>query len=189
MPSVYVTGPVGIFVSGSGGAGGPQQLGVCENGIQISVTPEYDGVMSDIAGTRIPLDLIFMGVQGSVGGTLTVFSWTLFEMLAKVPFTGTSSAGLTQFGEIGTLMTIENAAPQIWVKFPYSQKGVFGDMVPGYHFYAALLNNNQIMANSGATKIPIAFRCIRKYFASSANNVAAGSFLLYDHSMTGIVFP
>ncbi len=188
MPGVYVTGPAGIFVASSNG-NSLAQLGVCENGVQIAIQPTFDRVMNDLAGNQLPLDYLFQGCEAQVAGTLTVLSWTILENLAKMPFYGASVAGVSQFGEIGTLMGIEGASPQIWIKFPYKTKGVFADMVDGYHFYAAKLIGPTIIASTGAAKVPIAFQCFRKYFGAPANNVAAGSFLLYDHSMTGISFP
>lgn len=183
---VYVPGPCSLWVAVpvDSGSATPVLLGYGEQGVTIAVTPAFDRVMNDLGGNQLPFDRLFQGEEGAVSTVLTVLNWSTYESIAmNRPFHGSGSAtpGTTTYGDMGTLMWGEQAAMELWVRFPYATAfgSTFPGMVSGYHFFNAHLLSSTTQFNTSAAKIPVQFECYRSF------DYTTHTWSLYDHSMTG----
>ncbi len=65
MAQPYATGAVWVFGRFVGG-GSPIFLGTCEKMPQDSRSNEYEAVMNDVSGTKIPLDFAWEGISSQI---------------------------------------------------------------------------------------------------------------------------
>lgn len=175
----YVTGPAAFYVAPNL-AGTPQLLGYCETAPRIRITPRYSPVMSDLAGDQIPADWLYQGADADILGDLTIWNWSVLELLMSRPSTTANSAGVDLEGAVGSLMVGEGFAKTLWVQFPYASKTLFsGQMPAGYRFVATwLMGPDEFDMGTKANKVHVQFHAARTY--------KDGKWTLYDHDMTGI---
>lgn len=193
MAQPYVTGPAGIWVGLYGGV--PTFLGHCERSPSIQVRPYYSPVFCDLAGQRVPLDMIYDGEEAMVSVDLTRYNESTYAALASRPIPGRAATtrGTNLPGDIGSLLLLEGFTHELWVTFPYSAKAAMGGpvsatsggpMPAGYHFHAAYLEGPDDLGPLGTTarRLRLNFHCIRTFTTDSAG----ASFFLYDHVMSGV---
>lgn len=194
MAKAYCTGPVHLW-TGTGGALGantPQYLGTFEQAPDIDIKGEWDQVMNDLSGSKLPLDRLFEGEEGMVSGVLTRFNWpTLRRLMARPRFVGTP--GFNPSGDIGTYMGQEGCSYNLWCLFPYRDKafqGAAGDMPAGIRFLSAfLLSPEKIHGGTKAKKVQVVFQAQRAFSTSKGlgdSSRGGGSFTLYDYSMAAV---
>ncbi len=115
------------------------------------------------------------------------------EDVAKINVNGAASnPGTMGFGEIGTLMVTEGVAYELYVVMPYTAKPAFATQVAGYHFYAAMLENDDFELGSTARKQRMMWHCVRKLVPAAGGTTVQGvnnyggfaKFLLYDYNVS-----
>ena len=77
----HVNGPAIIAIGAQGIAGGLQQLGISEDGVDIVPTMQDDPIMSDAGGARIPHDLQDMGEDAVISFRLVKYDLTVLKSL------------------------------------------------------------------------------------------------------------
>jgi hypothetical protein len=183
MAQPYVTGPCALWV-GVGAGRAPVFLGHSEVGFTIEERPEWEPVICDLAGTKIPFDIQDMGEDAVVHGTLTRWNEPVFNKLLAHPRSG-GTPGRNISGDRGFLMQQEGGAVPIWLVFPYVAKPAMaaGGMPPGRRYpFAVVQQKSMAPCGSKALKRLVVFHCLPAF------NVATGSFTLYDTNMTGTNF-
>jgi hypothetical protein len=179
MAQIYVPGPCELHV-GTGSSGSLQFLGWSESGVRASINREWDDVPADIAGTRMPADVQFMGEQAYISCDLKVFNNPIFNKIASAqnPFSGTR--GNMPYGSLGKLMVTEGAAYRLLVYSPYAVLKPAMSAWSQLNFFTAWLAGPDDIPNSTkATKIRALFRAIASY------NSSTGEWDLYDQDISG----
>lgn len=200
MAKVYCTGPAHLFV----GVGDlvnktPLYLGTAESAPQISWRREYELVMNDLGGARLPLDRTAQGEEATISAVLTRWNESVFSRLMSVPvYTATRGQESTQPGDdLGTVMGQEGFTFPVWITFPYavSHAAFVGDMPPGYRFWSCINMADAIMPGTRAKKHQVMFQATRAWTAKSApvgslTESGGGALLarmvLYDNDMSGL---
>lgn len=156
-------------------------LGTCEGTVRIRVNPEYEPIMNDVAGVRLPLDYSYQGRDAELVGTLTDWNEAVYQRLQKIV---NSTLGTDAFGDIGTLMHLEGGTVHCWIHFPYTAKSTYTALgqPPCYHFGACRPIGEEMPVGTSASKRLFALKADRYYNPSDA------SMKLYDLS-TGSYIP
>jgi hypothetical protein len=119
----------------------PFFLGWGETAPEPEFLPEYEPIMSDLAGSRKEHDRLYEGADARVTATMTV--WNEMILQSMLAFTKSTSPPGSDGGlDIGTLMQAEKRTFQLWLVFPYVVKPfmIAANMLPGYHFVGACLD-------------------------------------------------
>lgn len=190
MAQPYVSGPVHMYVGTSAAppnnpfaGGGPVYLGTCESAPRIRLNPQFEPLMNDIGGSRLPYDYLYEDMDGMVFGDLTVWNYPVLSQLLSRPNWLKAAPGVGAFGDIGSLMATEGFTYNLWLQFPFFAKAAMaGAGLPaGYHFLSAFLfGPDEIDPGTKANKIHVQFQCMR------ALNTASGLFSLYDFNFAGV---
>lgn len=182
----WVRGPAAIF-AGVGSGGAPLFLGHCERTPKIQIRPHYSPVFNDLAGQSIPFDWSFDGEEGYVVCDFTRWDQAVWAACQARPRTSAAGSvpGISQPGDIGTLMIAENFATTLWVLFPYTLKPAFALQPAGYKFFATWLQGPDDLDqnNTTAAKIRAVWYCARKPIAVGTLGLTLA---LYNWDMTGL---
>jgi len=134
----YSTGPVMLFVQFRQGQlnGQPAFLGWGETAPDIEERPEWEPVMSDDVGSKIPSDIIWQGSHAYVSVDMTKRDEEIILNLKARPYFLNSVPGLDVFGERGSLLITENLSFIFYCLFTYNGKPVYGQngQPDGYRF-------------------------------------------------------
>jgi hypothetical protein len=175
-----VTGPVTIFGNprAKGFGGQPRLLGTGEVAPTSEIRHEFEPVMNDITGSRVPFDELY---EGSHGFSVVDLTWwdenTLFAMesLPNRPASVRGSVGIT--GDIGALMITEGLSYEMW--FVSTAADRFPDMPSGDHFFASWLMGPAIRTKgTRANKIHCVWRHLPQF--------VAGKLTLFDHDIKAV---
>jgi hypothetical protein len=122
------TGAVHVFAQAPNGTGvypsgnTPLYLGTCEKMPQDQRQPEYEMLMNDVSGTKVPLDLAWEGQSAQLSLTFTRTVQPNIELLLESPRPSTAGAagagrnplggvtdspGTWSFADVGSLMSLE----------------------------------------------------------------------------------
>lgn len=186
---LFVPGPALIYV-GTGAAKAFQFLGWMTSGVRLTLQAEFEDVMADFGGTRIPVDSTFQGEQGYVAGDLSKYNEGIMSILSArtasaASITGGALAGLmpaagTGAG-IGTLMVSEGAAIPLCIVAPnQAAKTFFSAMLPCFTFSQAWLDSSYDQTWNATVKNPrVSFRCLPSW------NGAGTTATLYTNILPG----
>ncbi len=210
----FCTGPGYIYVSknainggsGSGGvnvlpSGTPAKadillLGTCETAPRIRVNPEYEPIMNDVAGVRLPLDYSYQGKDAEIVGTLTDWNEAVYERLQKIV---NATLGLDAFGDTGTIMQLEGGTCHVWIHFPYTAKTTYTTLgqPPCYHFAACRPIGEELSIGTTASKRLFAVKADRwlnpATHAMGLCDLSLGSYIplnastTYVNAITGVL--
>lgn len=144
MPQVYVAGAVEIWVGVSEGGSindTPVLLGHCERTPVVQIRPHYTPVFSDYTGHAVPADLIYDAEEAFIVLDLTRYSEAVYVMLAKRTGRGNKLDNKNVRGsdgpdDFGKLMIRDRCTREMWIRFPFSNKAIFGS--PGVAQLAGL---------------------------------------------------
>jgi hypothetical protein len=207
MAQPYVTGPVALWVAFYQGqivvtsqgtvfnvtVGQPQFLGHGEDAPEIDHRPQFEPVMCDLTGTRIPLDVADENEDAIVSVSLVRWNDPILRLLQARPgpvaLAGQGVArpplGGRRPGDIGTLYLNEGAAFMLWCYFPYQKKPVYGTEVPGYRYPGCYLRGPDALRKNGTRA-----RAVQSLFHALPVLVAQGNqtggTMLYDNDMTAV---
>jgi hypothetical protein len=192
MAQLWCTGPAHIYV-GVTTSRAPLYLGTAETKPDIDIRGEFEGVMNDLSGSKIPMDELWEGEEGMISFVLTRWNMNVaLLMMAQPNFTGTP--GLNSQDDMGTLMLTEGLSYPVWIRFPYAtSKVAMAGMVAGYRFWSCiLLAPKKIEPGTRAMKKHFALKAKRAFTSDAAPNnlpLKGGSsavWRLYDHDMSGL---
>ncbi len=162
----------------------PVFLGTCEEYPHVEFEGGYSPYYCDEYGKVHPADRIYHGTEATVVADLTVYSEFVYSLIAARAsfqrFGGGARRGLDPEGYIGTMMKAEDAAPPLWIVFPYASKLAFiaTGLPPGYRFYAAVcLNDDLGPLGTMPRRQRLIWRCQRIKVAGTRH------IGLFDHTM------
>lgn len=193
MPqSAYVTGPIPIFVAFrvNGQLGAPELLGTGETATEPDIRAQWDGVMNDITGTKLPYDVAYEGEEAFFSVQLTRWDDLVRKKLAARPFRQGSVAGVNAvrqagpgntYGDRGSLMITEGLAVACWLPFLYAKKPVYSaaNLIRGYRFpYCWTEGPETWRGGTRAARVALTFHAIAGF---ESNNLR-----LYDHDMSAV---
>lgn len=180
MAQIYVAGPAEIHVSPGGPNSTLEFLGWSESGVNINIRGEWDDVPADIAGTRMPADVQFMGEQAFVTLDLKVWNNSTYAKIAS-RYNPTNTRGIIAPGGIGKLMVAEGAAYRLLVYSPYAATKPSMASFNSFNFFRAWLAGPDSFNPYGtkAAKIRTIFRAICYYDCNS------GQWRLYNGDYSG----
>lgn len=192
MASPYVTGPVDAWAN-IGGT--PRFIGHCERSPSVQLRPYYDPVFNDLAGQRVPLDVVYQSCDAMISLDLTRYNESTYLLLASRP--GNVIRGTNIPGDIGTLMLGEGKAFTLWLRFPYAAKPPMqqavsnvsgGPMPAGYRFAAAYLEGPDDLGPLGTTarRLRLNFHALPLLIAGGNSPLGAATFFLYDHDVSAL---
>jgi hypothetical protein len=179
---IYVTGPALIYV-GTGTSGAYNFLGFSEQEFPIVLSGEWDEVMADLSGPRLPLDIQFMGEQAYMSFTLTKYSQAVLNGIrTRIP---NGTIGQIATNQLGSLMISEGLAFKTCIVQPYQSKTAFSDLPPCYEFLASWMSDQH--------EVPISVRAHRPRVTIRAIpvwNTSNLTYVLYDTpALAGLSLP
>ncbi len=179
----WCTGPAHLF-AGLGPSRGALYFGTTESTPVIDERPQYEPLMNDLGGSRIPFDWSYQGFDAVVTATMTRWVEAVWLAMRLFPRGPAGTVGTNVAGDIGSFMFFEGYSFPLWVVFPYAAKTSMATMPPGYRFYGTFLEGQASHSvGTRPRKINLTFYCGRIY------NPRIGSFTCYDHIVTGLPSP
>lgn len=181
MAQPYVSGPVPIFIAPrvNGALVAPALLGFGETAPDIEEEPEWEGVMVDWAGSKLPGERLYEGAEASSSVTLTNWNEKTLRIIQAYPGRagavrgvnavrpGGGGAANAAYGDIGSAMITEGLAFCVWFLFPYTSKPAFnnainGPMPKGFRFPYTLIQGKPVRRNgTKANKMSLNFKHMR----------------------------
>jgi hypothetical protein len=195
MPQLS-TGAVHIFIAkptlkpyfGNGPlpTGIPIYFGTCESMPQDQRQPEYEMLMNDSTGSKVPLDVAWEGESAQISLVMTRTNQALVESIMAHP-SGSLPPGAWSFNDAGALMGLEGLAWQVWLvyqfgaalgaKAAYTSQG----LRPGRRYAQCVLWAPQ-SEETGTKPMKQHFMFYAWPYADYTNK----RFVLYDYNMAGI---
>lgn len=182
MAQQFATGASHVFL---GFGSGPQYFGTAESFPNDSRQPEYEMLMNDFSGSKIPLDMAWEGESGQISLAMTRWDEDVANLATLPPFS--TSNGSWDFDANGSLMGLEEQAIEIWIVYTFgsalANKSVYVSqgLPPGRHYTQCVLWSPQ-QDETGTRPMKRNFL----FFAWPKPNFITRKFVLYDYDMTGI---
>lgn len=177
---LYVSGPVQISV-GTGASFAYEFLGWTEGDLVVSLGSDWEDVIADYGGPRLPVDVQYFGEQAFIPFTLVRFQFLVLNKLTArlADATAGGTPGTMATGELGSLMLAEGHAVPLLLYSPYVLKSAFSATMPGgYLFGAAWLVDNFDHPMSSRVTRP---RCVMR--AIEVWNPVANTAVLYSRTL------
>lgn len=203
MAQIYTSGPILIGVQMRNAGVLPAAstfLGTGETAPEITVKAEWEPVMNDLGGTKIPFDVAYEGEEAFISVKLTRWNQTILNLIQNRPYRagavrGTNSilsvAGAPAgYGDMGSMMITEGLTFGLQCYFPYSVKAAYrnpanGFMPPGMNFPAAMLMGPEVRrGGTKAQSIQLVFHALRDVVLGAGSS----AFVLYNETMPAIAF-
>ncbi len=105
----HVDGPV-LILTGTGTAAALEELGICEDGVDVAFTWYEEPVMSDAAGPRVPVELQDFGADATIRGRLRDYDLVVLQKLRALA-QGNTTEGLS--GAPGRLVATSGGAYRV----------------------------------------------------------------------------
>lgn len=174
-----VAGPTSISV-GTGAAGALAFLGFSEGGVTIEFNAEFEDVLCDIGGSKLPTDVQYQGMDAVIRAEVSNYDETVMTSLLARVFDG--SSGGVPSGMIGALMNTQNEAQRLLLQCPYSSLTAYSSMVAAYNFPSTyLLGSASVELGTKVKKWRLIWRAIPVWTVSGGLSSAT----LWNESVTG----
>jgi hypothetical protein len=152
---LFISGPAHAWVGGGpynwGGLNTWNFVGYSRNGLSVQITPIWEDIEADHAA-KMPADAAMFGQRATVSGIFVKYDEAIVTSIASF---GTSvNPGGFDDNALGLLAVSENAAYPLLISSPYCFKTAYGAMVPGFIFYATILDNPYDVTLSLRPKTP-----------------------------------
>lgn len=134
MAQIYCTGAVHIYVGtkgAGGGAGVPKYLGTGRVAPESNVRREYEPVMNDVGGSKIPIEMLSEGRQATTVVDLTRWNQNVINALEEIRSNGNAALGTDLNGDIGAAMILEGYSYATWLVYPFSNKVAYQNVASG----------------------------------------------------------
>lgn len=184
MSTPYVPGPSYWYLS-SAPNGAYEFLGMCESLTRLSLSPQWDEVYVDGAGSRVPYDLEFQGAEASVSGDLIRYNEAVLNRAKNWLNNPGAIPGTIANDSIGTLARTEGRAFSLAIVSRYRTKAVFtGQGMNGAFLFpfAVPAGSWDVGQGTKVKKERILFRCLPTF------NLYGGG-TLYSNDISGISLP
>lgn len=107
MPAQQMaTGAIHVFVR-AGSESMASYFGTCERFPEDTRQPEYEALMNDYSGSKVPLDFSWEGESAQISLSMTRWDEVVAQDLEDKPFSATSIPGSWSANDVGTLMGLE----------------------------------------------------------------------------------
>ncbi len=186
---IYCTGPIHAWVRftppiGTGGTSsvlpsGPIiHLGTCEQHPTDDDSNEYEPVMNDIGGPKVPFDKQYQGSTEIIVMDLNKLSYAIMQRITSPPYFD-GSVGYTNRLARGSLMLQQGLAFELWLQYSfYGTANAVPDLPPGTYYPAVTTIASQTPKQGTKAKL-------RRVILEAANwyNRSDGSFLLKSQDL------
>ncbi len=194
MAQQWATGGIHVFAAPLSG-GQPVYFGTAERYPEENRNPQYEALMNDISGTKVPLDFSWEGEDAQIALPMTRWNEQLALRMEAKPNPATTSIGGTQpsvpgswfAGDVGSLMGFEGFAWQFWLVRTFgallANKAAYvgNGLLPGRHYNQCLIWSPET-EESGTAPMKRLFML----YAWPLYVPALRKFVLYDQNYTGI---
>jgi hypothetical protein len=191
----YISGPVSLWIRHSAlGTGTPVFLGHGERAPQIQHSVRLEDFVCDISGS-MPLDACYAGMMAHISVTLVRYNMIVLQLIEARARSSTfpvSLPGIDLPGQIGTLVVIEQATYELWLRHdgaakPFMQNPANGVMPLGYHYFAATLDTESLQGGSVTPfKATLPWKCYRVPDFKVTNLYGTGAWQLFDYDMSAV---
>lgn len=181
----WSTGAVDCWV-GVGNAGTPLFLGHSENGFDVQERPQYENLMCDLTGMKIPYDRSYQGFDAVISSqALTRWDDKVYAALQCYgnptgAFIGGVQRGTDGAGIRGSLMATEGLTFQVLLRHPNAGALAFAGLAKGYRFYAAVVENDRQQSGAKPYKVNPTF------YAWGVYQPATGQVITYDNDVSAL---
>lgn len=200
LPQEFSTGASWVYL-GLGSGNAPLYFGTCEGYPRDERKPEYEMLMNDLSGRKVPLDFCWQGETATISLVMTRWDEGMIRMLEAKPNPmgsalsglGASNPGTWNFTDVGALAMLEGLGVPLWIRYPFAPVTVGGGgggrpamglLTPGYHYIQSIVWAPET-AEVGAAPMK---RHIQ-FFAWPYANYVAKTFTLYDYNMSNLPSP
>lgn len=180
------TGAVHIYVRPPGGSQ-PLYFGTSESFPKDTRNPEYEPVMNDISGSKVPLDFAWEGESAIISLVMTRVEQSIVELMQARPHSAGALPGSWALNDVGSLMSLEGLTWQIWLAYTFGaalgNKAAYVNqgMRAGRHYVQAIIWAPQ--DDETGTK-PMKQHFL--LYAWPKLNMTTRRFVLYDYDFTGV---
>lgn len=206
MAQAWTTGPAHLFAAPQGGgSNSPLYLGTAEKKPDINIITEYEPVMNDLAGQRLPYDRAYSGKEAIISVVLTRMNYHVMAALMTRPnpaagfggAAGLEPDGVNFLNDMGALMGTEGLTYPFWIWFPKAAIAAYAGMFAGYRFFSCItLGPDRIEPGTEGKKVHLLIQAQRSLAPAGMPVPAVGvpaltqtstsAWLLYDHDMSAI---
>ena len=193
MANPFASGAILAFVAPQGGT--PTYLGTCEAYPQDNRNPQYEALMNDFSGTKIPFDFSWEGEDSQISMVLTRWNEPVALRMEAKPNPATAAIGGTPpsapgswfLRDVGALMGFEGFAWQLWLVRVFgaliANKAAYvgNGMLPGKHYPQCIIWAPET-EEQGTAPMKRHFM----YYAWPQYRPAIQQFVLYDQNYAGI---
>lgn len=191
MAQLWTTGPAHWFVSPPAPTvasmlSAAAYLGTCEEPPDIDKRPAWEPVFNQLGGTKVPFDQLFEGEDALIDATVNRFNMPpqiALDDYVRTPGIlagGAATPGVSEPGDIGTLMLTESRCHVLIVVFPYTAKAAYAGQEAGYLFPSVLLEGNTVRrVGTVARAARLVWHAIRTLDMTVTNAYGAGSLTCY----------
>ena len=185
MAQQFATGAVHVFIR-FGGQGAIQYFGTTESMPQDSRSPEYETLMNDVSGSKVPLDLAWEAESAQISLVMTRWDENVAQAIEVGPGL-TANLGSWSWNDVGTLMGLEGEYTELWLTYQFGS--ILGNkaayvgqgLKPGRHYVQSVLWAPQ-QDETGTKPMKRHFM----FFAWPKINATTKRFTLWDYDFTGI---
>lgn len=179
MASPHVNGPAHIYYA-------PFEtndwayFGTSESGVKLVNQKQYDPVMNDIAGPKVPMDETFASKISYIIAIMTRWDENVYQIMSNAP-AGNPLIPSIAPGEIGALMFGQGGAFRLAIAAPYG--GTFNDPLSYVYYGVRLHQDEQEPLGTRHKKLPLIWEAKPVYV------IASQSFKIYDTVNPGLTLP
>lgn len=158
---------------------------MCESQTRVSLSPQWEEVYVDGAGSRVPYDLQYQAGEASVSGDLIYYNEPVLNRVKNWLNNANVAAGTIPNDSIGTLARSEGRAFSLAIVSRYRIKQVFSSqgMNGGFLFpFAIPAGSWDVGLGTQVKKERILFRCLPTF------NLYGGG-ILYTNDLSGVSLP
>ncbi len=172
MAQSYTTGCVHIYVGL--GLASPAYLGTSEGFPMVDTQREWDAVMNDISGSKLPFDYVYEGEQAIISTVLTRWNQAVLDVIDTQPNVA-GVLGVNSATDTGSMMAQEGLTFQLWLRYGFGAKAAYLGQGLGKHYpQVILLGPDRTESGSRPRKEHRIFQAWRRY------DPTIGNFVLRD---------
>ncbi len=176
MAQPFATGAVHVFIGMTVDAA--QYVGTCESFPMQDVQREWDAVMNDLSGSKLPLDYVYEGEQAIISCVFTRWNQAPLDFIDSQPNPLTTLQGTNGVLDTGSMMAVEGNTFHLWLLYAFgAAKAIaYTGMALGRHYpQTMLIGPDRIESGSRPMKQHRIFQAWRQLQPNM-------SWLLYDQA-------
>src|SRR5882672_1487091 len=120
MANQFSTGAVHVFIASPYyNAGSPLYFGTTESMPDDRRQPEYEMLMNDLSGSKVPLDMAWEGESAQISLVMTRWTESVAQGLETKPIPGVSVSGQWTWNDMGALAAYEGNYLRLWLVYTF----------------------------------------------------------------------